>query len=88
MEEEVFDSPPRYIDCPECGLVLRHRPGHVYGCVCGAFVKAIEVVEEPEEKTQPVVDKNAEINIQYGHAETCLFGTKNSGMCDCGKGFE
>lgn len=25
-----------------------------------------------------------EINRRYKHADDCMFGTKNSGMCDCG----
>lgn len=34
------------------------------------------------------VASNMECNVRYGHKPLCLFGTKNSGMCDCGKGFK
>jgi hypothetical protein len=30
----------------------------------------------------------AEINVAYGHKAECLFGTQNSGFCNCGKGFQ
>lgn len=28
-----------------------------------------------------------ETNRHYGHAENCVFGKENSGMCNCGRGF-
>lgn len=51
----------------------------------------------PEGELRPLVSKllkrvevlqGAELNMRYGHAPDCLFGMKNSGMCDCGKGFK
>lgn len=62
VSEEFEEGAPRYIDCPECGQILRHRPGDVYGCTCGVFIKAEELecdcckaeasaVEEKNEQT-------------------------------------
>lgn len=39
---------PRYIDCPECGEPVRHRPGHVYSCAdCGAVTTLIPPPTKP-----------------------------------------
>ena len=51
-----------------------------------------ESFTEFKERLQPAdrltKEYNINLNRRYGHADNCLFGTQNSGMCNCGKGFQ
>lgn len=45
------------------------------------------VISAPNPMNKVRNEANRQFNVRYGHKPDCLFGTKNSGMCDCGKGF-
>lgn len=47
----------------------------------------VEVASDQTPRASSEATTPTELNLRYGHAPDCLFGMKNSGMCDCWKGF-
>ena len=61
-----------------------NRPSDLLNCLClGEDTDAYC----PIHGAHVAVESHVEFNLRYGHSPGCCFGTMNSGMCNCGKGF-
>lgn len=46
-------KPPRYIKCEQCGHMMRHRPGHVYGCPTCNYTLQLEIEDGDDGRHNP-----------------------------------
>jgi hypothetical protein len=58
-------KPPRELRCPECGCMIRHRPGDIYGCHCGCVIRFADDAKHAEELAAKLRTEGIEAVVDY-----------------------